>query len=184
MAHGQWEMGRILTICHGPFPISHQAGFFSGLLTRRVRMTTYTVGVFQDLAWARRGIDALMAQGFEAESLALLVKSSHEAEALIQTKFGREPDRLDVARLGAILATGPLIATLQGNDRALHTAGVAGSFRRAGFQAHDGQIFENLLSRGGVLVGISNERRAADALATLHAYGGGNAAIGAWAGRV
>ena len=40
------------------------------------------------------------------------------------------------------------------------------------------------LPRGGVLVGVSGEARAADALATLHAYGGGNAAIGAWTGRV
>jgi hypothetical protein len=35
-----------------------------------------------------------------------------------------------------------------------------------------------------VLVAVRNEPRAADALAKLHAYGGGNAAIGAWTGRV
>ena len=38
--------------------------------------------------------------------------------------------------------------------------------------------------RGGVLVAIKSEPRAADALAILHSYGGGNAAIGAWTGRV
>ena len=38
--------------------------------------------------------------------------------------------------------------------------------------------------RGGVLVAIHSEPRAADALAVLHSYGGGNAAIGAWSGRV
>ena len=37
---------------------------------------------------------------------------------------------------------------------------------------------------GGVLVAIHSEPRAADALAVLHSYGGGNAAIGAWTGRV
>jgi hypothetical protein len=56
--------------------------------------------------------------------------------------------------------------------------------RRVGFQAHDARIFEALLGRGGVLVAIRNEPRAADALAILHSYGGGNAAIGAWSGRV
>jgi len=56
--------------------------------------------------------------------------------------------------------------------------------RRAGFQAHDGAIFERLVARGGILVGVDSEARAADALATLHAYGAGNAAIGAWAGRL
>ena len=56
--------------------------------------------------------------------------------------------------------------------------------RRVGFQAHDGRIFETLTGRGGVLVAIRTEPRAADALAILHSYGGGNAAIGAWTGRV
>jgi len=56
--------------------------------------------------------------------------------------------------------------------------------RRVGFQAHDGRIFEALAGRGGILVAIRTEPRAADALALLHSYGGGNAAIGAWTGRV
>jgi hypothetical protein len=56
--------------------------------------------------------------------------------------------------------------------------------RRVGFQPHDGRIFETLVGRGGVLVAIRSEPRAADALAIMHSYGGGNAAIGAWTGRV
>ena len=59
----------------------------------------------------------------------------------------------------------------------LSKLGLAATMRRAGFQEHDGVIFERLVERvGGASV--------ADALATLHAYGGGNAAIGAWTGRV
>ena len=46
------------------------------------------------------------------------------------------------------------------------------------------RIFEALTAKGGVLVAIRSEPRAADALAILHSYGGGNAAIGAWTGRV
>ena len=41
-----------------------------------------------------------------------------------------------------------------------------------------------MIGRGGVLIAIQSESRAADALGVLHAYGGGNASIGAWAGRV
>ena len=37
--------------------------------------------------------------------------------------------------------------------------------RRVGFQAHDGRIFETLTGRGGILVAIHSEPRAADALA-------------------
>ena len=66
----------------------------------------------------------------------------------------------------------------------LSREGIAASMSRVGFQAHDGFIFETLTKRGGVLVAIRSEDRAADALALLHAYGGGNAAIGAWTGRV
>ena len=47
--------------------------------------------------------------------------------------------------------------------------------RRVGYQPHDGRIFETLVGRGGVLVAIRSEPRAADALAILHSYGGGNA---------
>jgi hypothetical protein len=34
------------------------------------------------------------------------------------------------------------------------------------------------------MIAIQGDPRAADALAILHSYGGGNAAIGAWTGRV
>jgi hypothetical protein len=85
---------------------------------------------------------------------------------------------------GAVLARGPLVGALQGSDNGLATNGIGGTITRAGFQAHDGYIYETLTGRGGILVGIRHEPRAADALAKLHAYGGGNAAIGAWTGRL
>jgi hypothetical protein len=56
--------------------------------------------------------------------------------------------------------------------------------RRAGFQPHDGLIFETLVGKGGVLVAVQGAPRAADALAVMQSYGGGNAAIGAWGKRV
>jgi hypothetical protein len=71
-----------------------------------------------------------------------------------------------------------------GGPQDLRKLGLAGTMRRVGFQAHDGRIFDTLTGRGGVLVAIKSEPRAADALAILHSYGGGNAAIGAWTGRV
>jgi hypothetical protein len=77
-----------------------------------------------------------------------------------------------------------MIAALDGPDHALPKLGLSGTLRRVGFQPHDARIFDVLAGRGGVLVGIHSEPRAADALAILHSYGGGNAAIGAWSGRV
>lgn len=146
--------------------------------------TLFTIGVFQDVAWAEKGIQALKAQGFPIAALSLIGKDSPEVGALAERTFGGAAGTLDVRGLGTVRARGPLVDALQGSDAALARRGIAASARRVGFQAHDGRIFETLTSRGGVLVAIAGAARAADALALLHSYGGGNAAIGAWAGRV
>jgi hypothetical protein len=144
----------------------------------------FTVGVFKDVEWARRGLQALTAHGFAPPALSIVGKQNPETAALVEQIGGRSADPLLIARVGPVLAAGPLLGTLNGLTSDLASLGIAGTMRRAGFQAHDGQIFEMLLLQGGVLVAVLDEARAADALSVLHAYGGGNAAIGAWAGRV
>ena len=144
----------------------------------------FTVAVFQDALWARRGVEALLRNGFVPESLTILALDSRTTSQLIEDLLGPGPSRFELKALGVVSAKGPLIAALQGEDEGLTALGLGGAIGRAGFQQHDGYIFETLTGRGGVLVAIRSEPRAADALATLHAYGGGNAAIGAWTGRV
>ena len=144
---------------------------------------TFTVGVFQDIDWAARGVAALKKHGLAVESLSILGKASPALTAFIERELG-SPQSLDVRDIGPTAARGPIVAALQGSDQGLVKHGIAGTMRRVGFQAHDGKIFDTLTARGGVLVAIHSEPRAADALAILHSYGGGNAAIGAWSGRV
>jgi hypothetical protein len=144
----------------------------------------FTVGVFQDVAWAEKGIAALKQAGFVPESMTVIAKEGGDVGALITRTFGAAGDRVELAAIGPVLARGPLVDALQGPSRDLSRLGLAGTMRRVGFQSHDGRIFEALTGRGGVLVAIRSEPRAADALAILHSYGGGNAAIGAWTGRV
>jgi hypothetical protein len=144
----------------------------------------FTVGVFQDVAWADKGIDALERAGLAPESLSILAKESAEVAALFQKTLCAGGDRLDITNIGVVLARGPIMEALQGAARDLPKRGLSGTMRRVGFQAHDARIFEVLTARGGVLVAIHSEPRAADALAVLLSYGGGNAAIGAWIGRV
>ena len=146
----------------------------------------FTVGVFQDVRWASRGLSALVEHGFDQGVLSVVAQPSADVTELVERTFGVGIGQatLEVAGLGETVAHGPLVEALQGSDGALAASGVAATMRRVGFQAHDGFIFETLTSRGGVLVAIEGEPRAADALALLHAYGGGNAAIGAWRGRV
>ena len=143
----------------------------------------FTVGVFQDIASAEKGVDALRKQGIAVDSLSILAKASPEMSSFIERTLGAA-QALDIHDIGPVMARGPLVAALQGDDQGLTKTGIAGTMRRVGFQAHDGRIFHVLTGRGGVMVGIHSEPRAADALAVLHSYGGGNAAIGAWTGRV
>ncbi len=142
----------------------------------------YTVGVFKDLPSAERGIEALRRQGFPPEAISLLAQDTPEYAGLLQKVLGRTADKIEVQGIGTAVAGGSLIAAMGGED--LTKGGLAGALQRVGFQAHDGRIYETLTGRGGVLVAIRSEPRAADALSTLHCYGGGNAAIGAWTGRL
>jgi hypothetical protein len=143
----------------------------------------FTVGVFQDVTWAERGVDALKRHNFPAEAISIIAKATPEVEALAQKAVGGA-NRMDIKVLGPVVAHGALVNALQSDSNGLTTRGLGASMRAIGFQMHDGFIFEVLTSRGGVLVAVRSESRAADALAVLHAYGGGNAAIGAWTGRV
>jgi hypothetical protein len=144
----------------------------------------FTVGVFQDVAWAQKGIDALKSAGLPPDALSIMAKESPDVAKLIEQALGAAAERLETGATGPLLVRGPLVAALQGPSGDFGRLGIAGTMRRVGFQAHDGRIFEVLTSRGGILVAIHSEPRAADSLAILHSYGGGNAAIGAWTGRV
>jgi hypothetical protein len=126
-------------------------------VARAIDEDRFTIGVFQDAAWARRGVEALLRDGFTAAAITILAKDSPEAALLIESTLGAPAGRVEMKALGPVVACGPLVAALQGADNALESSG---------------------------LVAIRSEPRAADALARLHAYGGGNAAIGAWTGRV
>jgi hypothetical protein len=144
----------------------------------------FTIGVFQDVQWAEKGLQALKSQGFPAEIISVVSKDSPEAASLIERTLGAAAPTLDIRGLGVVRARGPLVEALQGSQGELTRHGIAATARKVGFQSHDGRIFETLTSRGGVLVSVKSDARAADALAVLHSYGGGNASIGAWAGRV
>ena len=78
----------------------------------------FTVGVFQDIAWAEKGVDALRKQGLVVESLSILGKASPEMAAFIERTLGA-PQSLDVHDLGPVMARGPLVAALQGSDQGL-----------------------------------------------------------------
>ncbi len=149
-----------------------------------VEASQFTIGVFQDVAWAERGVEALKTQAFPSQALSILARDTPENAALVERVLGAPPARLVVPRLGPIVASGSLVEALDDSAGDFARGGLSGALKRVGFQTHDGQIFEALAGKGGILVAVKGEARAADALAVLHSFGGANAAIGAWKGRV
>ena len=144
----------------------------------------FTVGVFQDMAWAQKGVDALKRAGLPAESLTIIAKESDDMRSFIERALGgaRRSSRTGGYRPGS--GPRPDVKGAPGTGERSAQAWLGGHDAAGRFSAHDSRIFDTLTSRGGVLVSIHSEPRAADALAVLHSYGGGNAAIGAWTGRV
>ena len=61
------------------------------------------MAVFQDVAWARKGLDALKQAGLPAESLTILAKDSPDVAALIQAVLGSAGDALELAGSGTAL---------------------------------------------------------------------------------
>ena len=84
----------------------------------------FTVAVFKDVAWAQKGLQALLQAGFPPESLTVVAKESPEAAALIQKALGVSGDRLDLGTVGVALVHGPLILPEQ-----VYLSKVAGTIR-------------------------------------------------------
>src|SRR6476620_4124534 len=100
-------------------------------MSTEVETGRFTVGVFQDIQWAARGIDALKKQGLAVESLSVLGKASPALGELIERELGAaEP--LEIRDLGPSMARGPIVAALRGGDDGLAKLGLAGTMRRVG----------------------------------------------------
>ena len=105
----------------------------------------FTVGVFQDVAWASKGVAALVQAGLPPASLTIVAQHTPEAAALLEKALGASGTRREIAGVGATILHGPMVDALQGSARDSAKAGIAGTMRRVGFQAHDARIFEALV---------------------------------------
>jgi len=105
-----------------------------------VETARFTVGVFQDVAWAQKGIDALKNAGLPADALSVMAKESPEVGRLIEHSLGAAGERLETAATGALLVRGPLVAALQGATSDFSRLGIAGTMRRVGFLTVTGAI--------------------------------------------
>src|SRR5712671_123325 len=90
----------------------------------------FTVGVFQDVPWAQKGIEALRRAGLAAESLSIIAKESPEVALFIEQALGTPAERLETIATGPLLAKGPILAPLQGVAHDLAKLGLSGTMRR------------------------------------------------------
>src|ERR1700752_1458114 len=56
----------------------------------------FTIGVFQDLTWADKGLQALRAQGFPPDILSLIVKDTPESAAFAEQTFGEPASTMEI----------------------------------------------------------------------------------------
>ena len=122
----------------------------------------FTVGVFQDLAWAERGVDALLKQGLGRES-SIDSRQGVTRPRGVHRAFEGRRRRWSVHDLGPVARTWAARRGAAGSRSGPRESRDRGTMRRVGFQAHDGRIFHVLTGRGGVMVAIHSEPRAADA---------------------
>src|SRR5262245_64548847 len=90
----------------------------------------FTVAVFQDVAWAGKGLNALKAGGFSPAMLTVIGKETADVGALIEQTLGSPADRVELATLGTVLARGSLVEVLQGSTSDLAKLGLAGTMRK------------------------------------------------------
>jgi hypothetical protein len=62
-----------------------------------VEVRRFTVGVFQNAAWAQKGLEALARAGLPAESLSIIGKESPELSSLIEQHLGGSAERMDLS---------------------------------------------------------------------------------------
>ena len=79
----------------------------NGKLAAVIDVGRFTVGVFQDALWARRGVEALLRNGFVPESLTILALDSPSTSQLIEELLGAPPSRFELKALGAVSAKRP-----------------------------------------------------------------------------
>ena len=118
----------------------------------------HVVGVFQDATWARRGLEALVRDGFTPVTLIAIGCHPPTSRCCSATFWFTRLER-SLRDVGAVSAAGPLLSTLQGADDGLSPRGLDGDGPAGRLPAARRPDLQRLLARGGVLVGRERAAR-------------------------
>ena len=86
----------------------------------------HVVAVFQDAEWARRGLEALVRDGFTPGTLSAIGMPSPGVAMLFSDILVQAPRTILLRDVGTVSAAGPLLSVLEGEDEGLSRRGLDG----------------------------------------------------------
>ncbi len=139
-------------------------------------MSQHIIGLFRTRQGAEQAASSLVASGFKAQDVSMLVtdktRGEHfEVERHTQASEGAAVGGAAGGALGAIaagltagaslsipgigfLAAGPLVAALAGGGAGAAAGGVLGALIGVGVPKHEAHLYDDEIRKGGMLVGV------------------------------
>jgi len=157
-------------------------------------MATLVTGLFRSRSSAERAVEDLVARGWSREDISLLMSDATQGREFGLAMATKAPEGaatggtiggvLGVIAAGlvatgvvavpglALLAAGPIVATLAGLGAGAAAGGLTGALIGLGIPEHEARFYNEALEYGGILVGVyTHDDRAPQARKILEAAG-------------
>lgn len=157
-------------------------------------MAKLVTGLFKTRGGAESAVDSLIDNGFPREDISLLMSDATRGREFALQMATKAPEGAATgATIGgalgaiaaslvvmgivvipglAIVAAGPIVATLAGLGAGAAAGGVAGALIGLGMPEHEAKFYNEAIEKGGILVGVyAHDDRANQARKILEASG-------------
>jgi hypothetical protein len=157
-------------------------------------MATLVSGIFKNRSAAEYAVDSLIDHGFSRDDISLLMSDATRGRDFALTMATKAPEGAATgATIGgvigaiaaglvamgvlvvpglALVAAGPVVATLAGLGAGAAAGGVTGALIGLGLPEHEAKFYSQEIERGGILVGVyAHDDRGAQARKILEAAG-------------
>jgi hypothetical protein len=157
-------------------------------------MATLVAGLFNNRSSAERAVENLVDAGFSRDDISLLMSDATRGREFALQMATKAPEgaaagatiggvlgavAAGLVALGiivvpglALVAAGPIVATLAGLGAGAAAGGLTGALIGLGIPEHEAKFYHEGIERGGILVGVySHDDRAGQARKILEASG-------------
>jgi hypothetical protein len=168
--------------------------FKRGVLKEDHEMATLVTGLFKARSSAERAVEDLVAHGWSRDDISLLMSDATHGREFGLAMATKAPEGaatggtiggvIGAVAAGlvatgvlvvpglALVAAGPIVATLAGLGAGAAAGGVTGALIGAGIPEHEARFFNEQIEHGGILVGVyTHSDRANEARKILEASG-------------